>query len=127
MPYSMKFAKKSEDQNKISKHEGYFFGQHPLVEKTPTATDMYMLICIKQRTTSLISLYESTTLLLSPTLGKNKNIFNFKFIYNKVHLNNHANLIHFNIYRLLILYRPSVFKKIFPVFESLLFLFSFEF
>ena len=30
--------KKSEDQNKISKNEGYFFGQHPVVEKSPTAT-----------------------------------------------------------------------------------------
>ena len=37
----MKFAKKSEDKNKISKNEGLFFGQHPLVEKTPTATDTH--------------------------------------------------------------------------------------
>ena len=37
----MKFAKKSENKNKIAKNEGYFFGQHPLVEKSPTATDIY--------------------------------------------------------------------------------------
>ena len=35
--YSMKFAKKSEDYYKISKNEGYFLGQHPLAEKSPTA------------------------------------------------------------------------------------------
>ena len=34
-------CKKSEDENKISKNEGYFFGQHPLVEKSPTAVDFY--------------------------------------------------------------------------------------
>ena len=38
MPYSMKFPKKSEDLYKISKNEGYFFGKHLLVEKSPTAT-----------------------------------------------------------------------------------------
>ena len=39
----MKFAKKkSEDLNKISKNEGSFFGQHPLVENSPTATDKYL-------------------------------------------------------------------------------------
>ena len=37
----MKFANKSEDSNKMSKNEGYVFGQHPLVEKSPTATDKY--------------------------------------------------------------------------------------
>ena len=71
MPYSMKFAKKKqrllkffqkysfnksnikfekwneickewEDSYKISKNEGYFFGQHPMVEKSPTATDIYI-------------------------------------------------------------------------------------
>ena len=31
---SMKFAKKAKI-NKISKNEEYFFGQHPLVEKSP--------------------------------------------------------------------------------------------
>ena len=38
----MKFAKKSENKNKIAKNEGYFFGQHPLVEKSPTATDIFL-------------------------------------------------------------------------------------
>ena len=28
-------------KTKISKNEGYFFGQHPLIEKSPTATDIY--------------------------------------------------------------------------------------
>ena len=37
----LKFAKKNEDLNKISKNEAYFFGQHPLAEKSPTATDYY--------------------------------------------------------------------------------------
>ena len=35
--------KKSEDKNKISKNEGYFLLQHPLVKKSPTATDMYIV------------------------------------------------------------------------------------
>ena len=44
MPFSMKFAKKSEDKNKISKNKGYFLGQHPLVVKSPTAAPLeYML------------------------------------------------------------------------------------
>ena len=38
----MKFAQKSEDENKISKNEGYFYGQHPLVENLPTATGVYV-------------------------------------------------------------------------------------
>ena len=42
MPYSMKFAKKlSENWEKISKNDEEFFGQHPLVEKAPTATDTH--------------------------------------------------------------------------------------
>ena len=45
MPYSMKAKKKkSEDLNKISKNEGLFFEQHPLVEKSPTSTDIYIYI-----------------------------------------------------------------------------------
>ena len=40
IPYSMKFA--SEYSNTISKNEGYFFGQLPLVEKSPTAADTYI-------------------------------------------------------------------------------------
>ena len=45
MLYSMKFAKKkAKIKIKFQKKEGYFFGQHPLVEKSPTATDkMYMM------------------------------------------------------------------------------------
>ena len=42
MPYSMKFE--NEDENKISKNEGYFFGQHPLVEKLRTGTDIYLYL-----------------------------------------------------------------------------------
>ena len=33
----MKFAKKSKINRKFQKNEGYFFGQHPLVEKSPSA------------------------------------------------------------------------------------------
>ena len=45
----MKFAKKAIVIlfYKISKSEEYFFGQHPLVEKLPTATDCYIDIYIK--------------------------------------------------------------------------------
>ena len=28
----------------MSKNEGYLFGQHPLVEKSPTASDPYLLV-----------------------------------------------------------------------------------
>ena len=31
-------------KKQISKNEGYFFGQHPLVEKSPTVTDMNILV-----------------------------------------------------------------------------------
>ena len=40
MPYSMKFAKKTKIKIKLKKNEGYFFEQHPLVEKSPTPTDI---------------------------------------------------------------------------------------
>ena len=33
-------CKKKRNLNNISKNEGYFFGQHPLVENSPTATDI---------------------------------------------------------------------------------------
>ena len=55
MPNSMKFAKKSEDKNKISKNEGYFFRQHPLVEKSPTATELnFYLIASMTRNVIII-------------------------------------------------------------------------
>ena len=38
--YSMKFAKKTEIKIRFKKNEGYFFRQHPLVEKSLTATDV---------------------------------------------------------------------------------------
>ena len=39
MPYSMKFAKKTKVEIKFQKMKGtYFFGKHPLVEKSPTVT-----------------------------------------------------------------------------------------
>ena len=44
-----KMCKKSEDQNKISKNYGYFYGQHPLVEKPPTATDMWVYVDLSIR------------------------------------------------------------------------------
>ena len=41
MPYSMKFAKKyAKIEIKFQKMNGTFFGQHPLVEKSQTATDL---------------------------------------------------------------------------------------
>ena len=36
MLYLMKFAKKAKIKIKFQKNEGYFFGQHPLDEKSPT-------------------------------------------------------------------------------------------
>ena len=49
--------KKSEVLNKISKKEGYFFGQHPLVEKSPTASGFYIYFEMnrKQNRASLLS------------------------------------------------------------------------
>ena len=45
--YSMKFAKRmNEKKNKIKKNEGFFFGQHSLVEKSPTTTEIYIIYCI---------------------------------------------------------------------------------
>ena len=45
MPYLMKFAKKKKVKIKIKfpKNKGYFFGQHLLIEKSPTATDTLSL------------------------------------------------------------------------------------
>ena len=34
-------CKKSEELKKIKTNKGYFFGQHPLVQKSPTATAIY--------------------------------------------------------------------------------------
>ena len=35
-------CKKKKNSNKFSRNEGYFFGQLPLVEKSPTATDIIL-------------------------------------------------------------------------------------
>ena len=39
LPYSIKFAKKAKIKIKFQKNEGSFFGQYPLIEKSPIATD----------------------------------------------------------------------------------------
>ena len=38
----MPFAKKAKIKIKFQKNEGYFFGQHLLVEESQTATDAYL-------------------------------------------------------------------------------------
>ena len=76
MPYSMKFAKNAKIKIKFQKNEGYFFGQHSLLKShQPSLMYAYlyfvymcnvgMFIDTKQRTPSMISLCESTTLLLT--------------------------------------------------------------
>ena len=42
VPYSMKFAKKSEDKIKFQKINDTLLDTIPLVEKSPTATDIYI-------------------------------------------------------------------------------------
>ena len=39
MPSSMKFTNKANIKLQFQKNERNFFGQHPLIEKSPTATD----------------------------------------------------------------------------------------
>ena len=47
MPYSMKLAKKRERKLNLNfKNEGYFFGQYPVVEKSPTATNIIHIYVI---------------------------------------------------------------------------------
>ena len=47
MPYSMNFAKKANIKIKFQKNDGLFFGHHPLVEKSPTATVLYTYIYLE--------------------------------------------------------------------------------
>ena len=45
--FAKKKKKKREDQNKISKNEGFFFEQHPLSEKSPTTTAANVIHLLK--------------------------------------------------------------------------------
>ena len=49
MQHLMKNAKKEKIKIKFQKMKGmYFFGQHPLVEKSPTSNDIYIFNYIEE-------------------------------------------------------------------------------
>ena len=64
MPNLMKIANKKA-KIKISKNEGYFFGQHSLVEKSPPATDRYWVETILAAHTAPLSSASSTSIYLA--------------------------------------------------------------
>ena len=65
MPFRCNLQKGVKNKIKFNKkNEGFFFGQHPLAEKSPTATGVY--VYLHQAEDNLfVSLYDSTNLLLS--------------------------------------------------------------
>ena len=61
MPYSMKFAKKAKIKIKFQKMK-VVFGQHPLVEKSPTATDLkYFFIKSINNKSSILEILQNIT------------------------------------------------------------------
>ena len=82
------FKKKAKIKINFQKNEGYFSEQHPLVEKSPTATDIYIYVYLIKRIRFLDRLLCSCV-----TLNRNIKMIFFYYCFYRYHLYNYTFLI----------------------------------